>query len=104
MKRPALCFFGVDSVPDNLISDQDLLTIMVYKTDNDLNKIIYTKQPDVLISIGNTWTQFKNLANADLIIKRKWLHYRDLSQVLLNHVYFCFLNNLKESSEQVFTK
>lgn len=97
MKRPVICFFGIESVPDDTYRDQDLLTIHCYKDDSQFAIIKDTQQPDVFVTVGEHWGVFRNiLANPDGYIKRKWLHYNKFEDVRIDGIYFCYISNLRE--------
>lgn len=94
MKHPIFCFFGITTIPKEYFPDQDVVTILLYEDDINLQQILHEKQPDVIISIGTTWNTFKNLTNGDLSIRKKWLHFNKLDDVKIRSLYYCYISNL----------
>src|SRR3990172_12602677 len=96
MKRPVVCFFGIDEVPADQFQDQDVMTIHCYSDDQSLAEIMTSRQPDVLITIGSSWKPFQRMSTSDYSVRRRWLHYQNLDQVPLRQLFFCYVSNLSK--------
>jgi len=95
MKHPIVCIFGTLQNPT--FQNGDVLTISNYLSDSDSENVIATKQPDVIISVGEDWHKFEKLASAKHSSHHKWIHLRTIEQLTLEKIFFCYMTNLSKN-------
>ena len=91
MKRPIVCFFGADAPT---FQNGDLMTLLSFPTDENIDHIA-TLDPDVVVTIGESWNKFPNLSTK--INLSKWFHCSDIKNVTLASIYHCYINNLSKN-------
>jgi glycosyltransferase involved in cell wall biosynthesis len=55
--------------------ESDELLIQHIENDNEISKIIYSFNPDVIISRSKDWREFPSLSQMPIEIRKKWLHF-----------------------------
>ena len=97
VKLPIVCIFGAENVA--LHSAQDVpeaeateLECYSYWNDRDFDAILIRHNPHVIISIGREG-DYPNLLAAPFEIRRRWLHYPDLSDIakIGSDAFYCYL-------------
>lgn len=92
MKRPIICIFGTDERPD--FHNIDVMTILPYSDDTNAVNIISSMQPDVVITVGNSWGDFPNVSTIN--IHNRWIHYNSVADIKQESIYFCYISNLSK--------
>ncbi len=87
-KRPIICIFSNES--DKLNKSFNDLTLRYHKSDENLTSILIDEKPDVIVTIGNNYTNFKHICELPLYYRRRWLHFKSLSDIQINNLYFCW--------------
>lgn len=98
MKQPVTCFFG--GVFSNKQKDKinETTTSYFYHSDQGVNQILNYIQPQVIVSIGEKSTDFKELLRRPLRDCRKWLHFHSEQEAIdkIDQLYYCFVNHAIE--------
>ena len=104
---PVILVLGVSEIelkstgPVPSFETQDMIC-HCYLTDKDLPFLLAKENPVVVVTIGNSRSDFPNVLKAPDFVKRMWCHYKpetDLS-VMGKEVFECFLaNTLRKTPE-----
>jgi len=95
MKQPIVCVFGgLFSVADQK-KMMETTTPYFYQNDNDLNRVMKEKSPQVLVTVGDNPQAFKQMAKLSKSNRVKWLHFGSPQELLrkMESLYFCFVNH-----------
>lgn len=55
--------------------ESDELLVQHIENDNEIAKVIYTFNPDVIVSRSKDWADFPTLSQMPIEIRKKWLHF-----------------------------
>lgn len=93
MKQPFVCFFGGSFTNLQKQKIEETTTPYFYQSDIDVNQILLNKQPQVLVSIGDS-KNFLNLHKLSLRERNRWLHYPSEDECLhkLDQLTYCFIS------------
>jgi hypothetical protein len=92
INRPVVCFFGIDSNTKRKTLSRKFSDLTHYLYDNDQNvpSIMDEHNPDVLVSIGDSWENFPTLSNLPLDIRKKWIHFPLAKDVQHSNILYCY--------------
>src|SRR5579883_1229579 len=96
--QPTVCFFGsLDA--DAVKKKYSTLTTHTYSTDENILSILKEKQPEYLITIGESWKQFPVLARSlPAYYRKRWLHYGSLDELSETTLYNAWMNSIFDFS------
>jgi len=66
-------------------------------TDEDLDRNIKDFDPDSIITIGDSFEKFKNLNHKSYDIRKRWIHYSEVSEEIGEHAYQCSTNYILDA-------
>ncbi len=98
-KLPVISIFGYDDfeivTPIGEEYEEKRLDCRCYSSDSNLEKILVQDRPHVIITIGYL-PSFPNLIKAPVEIRKKWLHYDTLPDLIQLGIdaYNCYLTNI----------
>lgn len=95
MKRPIVCIFGISDEEKPEFDSGDVMTMLSYQNDNDAKNIVSIMQPDVVITIGESWNKFPNLAKNG--VHNRWVHCKSINDLKHEAIYFCYISNLSKN-------
>ena len=80
---PRILLLGVDE-PITMVSNQSVnyesneLNVKCFKTDENLDSILQTFNPDSIMTIGKSFMNFPILASKHFEIRKKWMHFDEM--------------------------
>lgn len=105
-RLPIVCIFGAESVtlrsePAARRSETTELDCRCFAGDDDLERILITVDPHVIVTVGSL-DRFPRLMAAPFDIRRRWLHYPDLSDLdrMGTDAFHCYLSVCLDRREE----
>lgn len=68
------------------------ITVKQYKPENDLVDV-HPKKPNIYVSLGPDWLEFRSLVALPFYEKKRWLHFNSPTNVQSNHIFYCWLKH-----------
>ena len=90
---PKVVIFGIEeSELEKVDLDRESITILnTYQTSQNLKQIIIDHRPDIFVTIGESWKDFPEFGETPFFIKRRWLHYSDVTSVKTANITHCYM-------------
>jgi len=75
MKQPKVAFFGGTFTETDKEEIAKTSEPYYFENDQSLEEVMFSTQPDILISIGQTFANCKKLLNLPLRDRRRWVRF-----------------------------
>lgn len=72
--------------------ESDHLDVVCRADDSDVGRVLSESDPDAVITVGETWNLFPNLSKQPYGIRKRWLHFPDLTESVGESAYQCSMN------------
>lgn len=98
-KQPVVIFFGVPPTTEVPKKFEEFTPIFVEKS-TDYKKLLVEKKPDLLVTVGEKWDLFPELAQLSTYWKVRWIHKSNLDEIdNWMHIYQTWYNATLISDE-----
>ena len=74
--------------------EDDSLNTLTLSTDENIENVLISFQPDSIVTIGDDWRNFPNLANQPLQVRSKWITLPNVDEITGERAYHCAMENI----------
>jgi glycosyltransferase involved in cell wall biosynthesis len=98
MKHPIIFIFSALDIKEVLIEkieNPEVVTLFFYEDDSNFMENAIKYIPDIILTIDPRGdSQFKNIYNSDLWIRKRWIHLNNIENFSLYGMYYCYMYNV----------